>query len=518
MRRTRASIDYDKEQLASQLRSSLLEFTRTFFPLLTSRDFVVPQPAGRESHVISICRALTRAYRLEIPSKKLIINVPPGHSKSTLLAFWVAWTMSSYPDSRFLYISYAKGLAAKHTETIKRIMSLSHYEYLFDVRVSRDSRAKDHFQTEHGGSVCAFGSGGAIVGQDAGLPALNRFSGALILDDPHKVDSVTSDTMREDVIENYRQTLQQRGRGVNVPYIYIGQRVHEADLADYLKDGKDGSQWEQVILRSLDDCDNPLYPEAFPYDLLKQRQQHDIYMFAAQHQQDPQPAGGALFKPEWFVELDEEPDIFQTFITADTAETSKSYNDATVFSFWGVYEIDNQGVKTGQYGLHWIDCLETRVEPKDLQPEFMQFWTECSRHSMPPKLAAIEKKSTGVTLTSVLEDIRGLQIRDIKRSRADGNKTQRLLETQPYVAAKLISFTAGDQHVTMCKEHMSKITANETHRHDDIADTLADAVRIALIDQTLISAHYDHAQRDLILDELAQDAQRLQQLKRARDG
>ena len=32
---------------------------------------------------------------------------------------------------------------------------------------------------------------------------------------------------------------------------------------------------------------------------------------------------------------------------------------------------------------------------------------------------------------------------------------------------------------------MKKITANDTHRHDDIADTLADAIRIALIDKTI---------------------------------
>jgi hypothetical protein len=32
---------------------------------------------------------------------------------------------------------------------------------------------------------------------------------------------------------------------------------------------------------------------------------------------------------------------------------------------------------------------------------------------------------------------------------------------------------------------MGKITANDTHRHDDIADTCADAVKIALIDKLL---------------------------------
>ncbi len=184
--------------------------------------------------------------------------------------------------------------------------------------------------------------------------------------------------------------------------------------------------------------------------------------------------------------MDFEPlNIITTFITADTAETDKSYNDATVFSFWGLYEIETFGRMTGEFGLHWIDCLETRIEPKDLQDTFLDFWQDCMRHRIPPLLAAIEKKSTGVTLVSVLKDLRGIQIRDIERTRASGSKTQRFLEIQPHVAAKKITFTKGARHVDMCVTHMTKITANDTHRHDDIADTCADAVKIALIDKLI---------------------------------
>jgi len=68
---------------------------------------------------------------------------------------------------------------------------------------------------------------------------------------------------------------------------------------------------------------------------LQEKQEKNPYVFASQFQQDPIPAGGALFKPENFIYLDHEPKIITSFITADTAETSKSYNDATVFCFWG---------------------------------------------------------------------------------------------------------------------------------------------------------------------------------------
>jgi predicted phage terminase large subunit-like protein len=136
-------------------------------------------------------------------------------------------------------------------------------------------------------------------------------------------------------------------------------------------------------------------------------------------------------------------------------------------------------------GLHWLDCAELRIEPKDLKDSFLDFWQDCMRHSVPPLLAAIEKKSTGVTLVSVLKELRGIQVRDIERTRISGSKTQRFLSTQPHIAARKISFTTGARHVDMCITHMTKITANDTHRHDDIADTCADAVKIALIDKLI---------------------------------
>ncbi len=482
------NIDYNKEQLAAEMRGSLLRFTQFFYPLLTAREFIVSNPMGRESHHIIISRALSQASRMQIPDNRLIINVSPGSGKSTLVSFWVAWCLAQFPDSRFLYISYSKVLAAKHTETIKRIIQLPHFDYLFNVKIRHDSKAREYFQTTAGGAVAAFGSGGAITGQDAGLPGLGRFSGSVIIDDAHKPDEVHSATIRQSVIENYRETIQQRARGINVPYIFIGQRLHEDDLASYLISGKDGYQWHQVILKSIDDAGNAMYPEKDTLEALKIKQEYDSYVFASQYQQNPIPAGGALFKPEWFVMLDEEPAMLATFITADTAETSKSYNDATVFSFFGVYEIESFGRKTGEYGLHWLDCLEIRIEPKDLKDTFLDFWAECMRHPSPPKLIAIEKKSTGGTLLSLLDDIRAVQLRDIPRTREQGSKTKRFLESQPYVAERRISFTNGARHVRLCIDHMAKITANETHRWDDIADTLSDGIKFALIDKIIVKS------------------------------
>jgi predicted phage terminase large subunit-like protein len=500
----------EKEIMAAELRGSFLYFIKFFFKHLTGRDFIVSQPIGRESHHITLCRILTEAKRLEIPNHRLNINVPPGYGKSTILCMWVAWCLADYPDSNFLYISYSFDLAVKHTGFIKSILDTRMYRYLFDVSLKKDSRAKDAFETSAGGKIKAFGSGGAITGQDAGLPGLDRFSGGAIIDDAHKVDEAHSDTQRQKVIDNYVETIRQRPRGINVPIINVGQRVHEADLSDFFIGGNDIVDWTSVVLKALDEAGNALYPEVDPKEKLFALQEKSPYVFAGQYQQNPSPAGGGLFRPEWFLELEQEPTCFMTFLTADTGETAKTYNDPTAISFWGLYEIEAFGKKTGDFGLHWIDCLEEWVEPKDLNALFLNFWTECSRHKVPPFIAAIEKKSTGVTLISTLDNIQGIEIRDVQRTAASGSKAIRYIEMQPYIASKRVTFTRGARHVEKCKTHMAKITAKDTHRHDDICDTLYDGVKIGLIDKSLHGRVKGNKTADHVMNIIGQQMQRQQ--------
>lgn len=512
------TIDLQKEELAAELRGSLLYFCQFFYKIVTGRDFIISQPIGRESHHITVCRTLTQVHRLEIPSMHVMIAMPPGSGKSTLLALWIAWCWTFDDDCNFIYVSYAHELAAKHTAFVKSIVECREYGYLFDVYLKKDSRAKDKFSTTGGGTLCAFGSSGAVTGQDAGLQTdEHRFTGALILDDPHKPDEAHSDMVREKVITNYKETMVARPRGPNVPTIMIGQRVHEADLGAFFLSGQDLVPWDAVILKSLDEAGNALHPEVHSKEKLLAMQEKMQYVFASQFQQNPLPPGGSLFKEDWFYIFDEEPEIICTWLTIDSAETSKTYNDPTAMSFWGVYEIEAFGKKTGELGLHWLDCIEIWVEPHELENEFMNFWTECSRHKVPPLIAGIEKKSTGVTLISTAKKAQGLQIREIHRTAATGGKTVRFLEMQPFIASKRISFTKGAKHVPLCIDHMLKITANETHRHDDIADTLYDGIKMGLIDQSIYKITHTSKNKESVLSTITQSMHRQSALRKSRN-
>ena len=500
---------HDIAELRAIQFSSLLTFVRTFFKIRTGREFELSNPIGRESHYITIARALEAV--LEGDCKRLIINVPPRYGKTELLIHFVAWALARYPDSNFLYVSYSHTLAKRQTQIIRDIINLSHYKNLFGVKLKDDTTAKDNFVITQGGSVYAAGAQGTITGFGAGIKGCHRFGGCIVIDDIHKPDEVTSDTIREGTIDWYYNTLQSRLNSPDTPIIFIGQRLHEQDLSAVLLES---DEWKSVVIPAIDEAGNALHPQMHNIQTLKRMEKESPYHFASQYQQNPQPAGGGIFKSDWFLKLETEPQIISTFMTVDTAETDKNYNDATVFSFWGIYKIVQEGIETGLYGLHWLDCLELRIEPKDLKDAFMDFYRNCMSHKVKPRLAAIEKKSTGVTLFSTLQNMPGLQVVDIQRTKASGNKTARYLEIQSYVASKRISLPIEGYHTELCINHCKRITANNSHRHDDIADTLYDAVKLALIDEVVINKK-DQTDYNSIAKSLFSNNQRIDRLRRA---
>lgn len=501
--------------LGKQLLSSFFLFNRFFYELRTGREFLISQPISHESHFITICRELMDVFMLKTP--RLMINVPPGWGKSTICQNFISYCMAWYPDSRFLYLSHSFELAASHTHTVKKIMSLHQYRELFNVHIRKDQSAKDFFETTEGGAVAAFGAKGSVTGRDAGLPGLDRFSGCLLLDDMHKPDEVHSDTIREKVHKNYFETIEPRLRGMNVPVIFIGQRLHEDDLPAHLLNGADGQTWKTVIIKALDQNNNSRYPEVITRQKLITMREKQPYVFSGQYQQEPVPAGGALFKEEWFDTLEHEPEILKTFITMDSSETEKTYNDATAISFWGLYKLTHEGYDLDMYGLHWMNCIETWVEPKDLEELFMDFYSSCLRHPIKPSSVAIEKKSTGTTLLSLLKKRQGLNLIDIERNSTSGSKTDRFLEIQPYVSSRQITFPMYGKHNSMCIKHMTSITANNTHRRDDIADTCSDAISIALI-QRLIIRQVDNnkSDRDKMAKDMMKSYNKVQSLRQSR--
>lgn len=471
--------DSEIESIRNGLLSSFTLFVKTFYKIKTGREFVIYKPKDREPYFVTIVRELVKCFKLE--QTLVMINVPPGLGKSTILKLFISWCYAHYADCNFLYTSFSHSLAANHTYDIRGIMMLREYRALFpDTIISKDASAQDSFRTTAGGKIKAFGSKGSITGHDAGLPNVNRFTGANIIDDIHKPDEIHSERQREKVSICYNETIKPRARSVKVPSIVIGQRLHPDDQYGKLERGEDGYKWKVVKIKALSDDVESIYPEIYPVEKLLIEKECNNYYFNSQLQQEPELASNSLYKKEDFLLLYEEPNFISTFITIDTAETAKTYNDATAFSFWGVYKSESPALKNS-FCLHCINCWEIRLEPKELHAEFFNFYNQCMSHKNKPVLVAIEKKNTGTTLASYIKHLQGYNPLEITRTAKDGSKIDRFIRVQNIISMKQVSLTKNEKHVDMFVNHMCKINSLNTHAHDDICDTVFDAVDLAII-------------------------------------
>lgn len=476
-----------------------LTFEKYFFPLLEGQEFKLSQPICREPHQLILARTAHQIINHELD--RIIINIPPSSGKTTWAVLLAAYGLGFYPRSRYIYISYEAGVAITQSTKIRSIVELPEFEKIFGVKLSDHTRGKEFFITNHNGMVYAAGSMGAITSKHAGLTNTDEFGGCIFLDDFHKPSEIHSDTIRERENENFHRTIRSRVNGIKTPIVGIGQLLHEGDLFSLLYKGEfDTRQWNRIVIPGLDAAENSWDPSKYTKEELLKLKQVNEYVFWSQYQQDPQPAGGGIFKLAKIAVLDEMPDnILATFITVDTAETSKTYNDATAFSFWGLYKIKVGGVETETLALHWLNCWEIRVEPDQLENSFMQFYFECCRFKRTPIAIGIEKKSTGTTLLSVLQKLNGVAVvdtvpyrtkgshhsqeltDDIKRAVGRANKIDGFLACQSFLHSGRVTFIKDSKISDLCINHLTKITANDTHMHDDIADTMRDAINMGLM-------------------------------------
>lgn len=473
-----------------ELRDFLV-FSKYFYKLLTDREFVISQPISRQSHQLILSDLVPQIIGGELV--RVMINIPPRYGKTIWAILLISYGIAFYPDSQYLYISYSADVAVKQTATIRSIIALPQFYEIFGISLDPESKAKNDFMTTKGGRVLGVGAGGPITSNGAGIKYATRFGGLAILDDMHKPSEVTSDPVRNEVKDWFQTTFFSRvNQPDKTPVIYIGQITHEDDVAMNLRQGKlDTKKWELIILRGLDEAGNALDPAMHTAEDHKLMEKTMPYMWWAQYQQEPQPAGGSVFPARDFLILNECPDnIVETYITIDTAETSKNYSDFTVFSFWGMYKIKIGNIETDRWGLHWLGCRQMKIEPKELQDAFFQFYYECCQFKIHPIVIGIEKKSTGATLLSVLSEVKGIrvintidhriEVKKIEEMKEDiirkSNKIDRFIYAQSFVCSNRITFDRSMDHARMCIDHCAKITANDSHVHDDIADTMADAI------------------------------------------
>jgi hypothetical protein len=102
--------------------------------------------------------------------KRLIINMPPRHTKSEFASFLLpSWMVGRKPNLKIIQSTHTTELAIRFGRKAKTLMDSPEYKEIFKTRLREDSQAAGKWETEQGGEYYAAGVGSAITGRGADL-------------------------------------------------------------------------------------------------------------------------------------------------------------------------------------------------------------------------------------------------------------------------------------------------------------------------------------------------------------
>ncbi len=313
------------------LQSNLISFTKFIFET-NGNSFIV------SDHHKKIADALERVERGEI--KNLLINIPPRYGKTEIAVIqWIAKSLACNPKARFIHLSYSDDLALDNSSKAKEIILSDAYQDLWPLKLKDDSKSKKKWYTSEGGGVYATSAGGAITGFGAGVtdqPDDGKFYGAIIIDDPLKVDDADSDTVRERINQRLNTTIKSRRNSRKTPIIIIMQRIHEDDMSGFVLSGGMGEEFYHLKLPAINDDGTPLWPFKHTLAELERERMADPLTFSGQMMQEPSPMEGTFFHRDWFkrYRVGDAPSRISVYGASDYAVT-KNGGDYTEHSVAG---------------------------------------------------------------------------------------------------------------------------------------------------------------------------------------
>lgn len=447
------------------LRLLLLEdhlfFTRYFFKIREGIRFRV------NSHHKQVSAAIERVIQGEC--KRLIINVPPGSSKTEMAVInLIARGLAINPKARFLHLSYSAELAELNSAKAKELIMSSEYQQIFPLPLKADSSARGRWNVVDGdisiGGCYATSTLGQVTGFRAGHMA-EGFQGAILIDDPLKPVDSLSKTKRDAVNNAFINTVQSRKASPDTPIIIIMQRLADEDLTGFLLNGGDGKEWEHVCIPALNEDGESYWPEKEPVESLLQLKEKGAFTFAGQYQQQPYVLGGELIKGEWFkryIELPPEKYWTRRAIFADTAMKTGEQNDYTVF-------LDAMLDRDGK--CYVLNVWRKKVNAVGLLQMAKDIWASVAGKA---QAMYIEDKASGTGLIQQLQSQdQFIPVIPIERTK---DKLTRLMEVQPRIQAGGVYLPENAHWVVDFVTECEAFTANDSHQHDDQVDPLVDAV------------------------------------------
>ena len=391
--------------------------------------------------------------------KRLIINMPPRHTKSEFASYLLpAWMIGKNPKLKIIQATHTADLAIDFGRKTKNLVDEPHYRELFPTRLQEDSQAAGKWKTEQGGEYFAAGVGGAITGRGANL---------LIIDDPHKEQDIRGDGKSFEKAMNWytagpRQRLQPGGS-----IVIVMTRWSTKDVTGQLlkAQGEEGSdQWEVVELPALLPDGKPVWPEFWTKEeLLKTKASIPVSNWNAQYMQSPTGDEGALIKREWWKDWKHKypPKTDYIIQSYDTAFTKGTKSDYSAITTWGVFETDEDG-----QNIILLDAFKDRYEFPELRRVAYQQYLDWK-----PDMVIIEAKASGLPLT---HELRQMDIPVINFTPSRGNdKHVRVNSVAPLFESGKIW---APMHEHFAQEVVEECASFPFGEHDDYVDSTTQAI------------------------------------------
>ena len=362
------------------------------------------RPIIRPCHV-NIANALTDVMLGKLSTPNLMILQPPRTAKSDILQAFIEWSLSYFPDSEYITGAYGDELSTKMTEGVRNTLTSEWYTSCrssdwgahVKPKGSKDGGRKDYFHTVEGGCVKGVGKGTGATGFGAGK-LRPEFGGAIVIDDPIKVQDAVSPAVRKSTVTWITDTLSSRRNRKEkpmTPMILDMQRVHSQDPAGYLL-ANERHRWTVLQVPAHDEDNKSIWPARISMAELEEMKELNPDLYNSQFMQNPSNAAYELLKADWFRFFrsyeEIEKKITLKFIVGDTAFKEEDSNDYSVLSCWGVI---------GLSGLVCLDQIRDKWDFPDLCKAASDFFNKHKKVKpgiTPATEAWIEDRASGTSL------------------------------------------------------------------------------------------------------------------------
>ena len=438
-----------EKQVQSRAQNDFLSFVKCMWP-----EFI------EGSHHRHVAEKFNKLATGEI--KRLIINMPPRHTKSEFASYLLpAWMVGRQPKLKIIQVTHTGELAIRFGRKAKHLIDSPEYRKIFKTKLQEDSKAAGRWETAQGGEYFAAGVGGAITGRGADL---------LIIDDPHKEQDAMSPTALENCYEWYTSGPRQRLQpGASI--VIVMTRWSTKDLTGILvKSQKEikGDQWEVVEFPAIMDEDTEdataMWPEYWKREELeKVKADLPVSKWNAQYMQNPTSEEGAIIKREWWRKWTKDfiPKLHYVIQSYDTAFMKKETADFSAITTWGVFYPAPEMAAN----LILLDAWKGRLEFPELRRKALQdykYWT--------PEMVLIESKASGLPLTY---ELRQMDIPVVNFTPSKGNdKHVRVNSVAPLFESGII--WAPD--FKFAEEVIEECASFPFGDHDDLVDSTTQAI------------------------------------------